>query len=111
MSMMSIGLAVHVSEWLSVPVYDLEARVYGFNGPWWREASHLRSCRKGRGAPMTQQERRSEKFLYAMKKKCDDLSCWSRDGILNGGGGFGNPAASRIAIGASLPKTLGLFRV
>jgi hypothetical protein len=35
-----VGVAVHVSDGLLIGVYDLEAAVYGLNGPWWQEASH-----------------------------------------------------------------------
>jgi hypothetical protein len=37
---MSIGAAVHVSEGLSVRVYELEAAVHGLNSPWSGESSH-----------------------------------------------------------------------
>jgi len=35
-----VGMTVHTGQGLSVGVNDLEARVYGFNGPWCWEASH-----------------------------------------------------------------------
>jgi len=44
-------LAVDISESLPVGVYDLEACVYGFNGPWCCEAPHL--FRDGLRSPRT----------------------------------------------------------
>ena len=40
LSIALIGMTVHIGEGLSVGINDLEARVYCFNGPRCREASH-----------------------------------------------------------------------
>jgi hypothetical protein len=54
-AMPHIGIAIDISDGLSVGVYDLEGCVYGFNCPWRREPSHFWSstCMNRNGHDLT----------------------------------------------------------